>query len=123
MICAALKCPLATTEELTPRVPADRIVVGESGIASHADIVRLTNAGVRTFLVGGEPDAATGRDCCYSITSFRLNLPIVSRLQLFDDNLSLNLGVSYCLPAFSAVTLADFTRPSTVLRDEFDFDG
>ncbi|MEJ0093313.1 MAG: indole-3-glycerol phosphate synthase TrpC [Methylocella sp.] len=43
---------LATTEELAPRVPGDRLVVGESGIGSHADIVRLTNAGVRTFLVG-----------------------------------------------------------------------
>ena len=43
---------LATTERLAPRVPADRIVIGESGIAAHADLERLAAAGVRTFLVG-----------------------------------------------------------------------
>jgi indole-3-glycerol phosphate synthase len=43
---------LATTERLAPRVPKDRIVVGESGIASHADLVRLAAVGVRAFLVG-----------------------------------------------------------------------
>jgi len=43
---------LATTEELAPLIPKDRIIVGESGIGSHADIVRLEASGVRTFLVG-----------------------------------------------------------------------
>ena len=43
---------LATTEELAPRVPTDRIVVGESGIFTPDDIARLTRAGVATFLVG-----------------------------------------------------------------------
>jgi len=43
---------LATTERLAPLVPQDRIVVGESGIASHADLERLAKAGVRAFLVG-----------------------------------------------------------------------
>src|SRR5690606_5554339 len=32
---------LATTERLAPRVPKDRIVIGESGIATHADLERL----------------------------------------------------------------------------------
>ena len=43
---------LATTERLAPRVPRDRIVIGESGIASPADLARLAEVGVRCFLVG-----------------------------------------------------------------------
>ncbi len=43
---------LAVTERLAPRVPRDRIVIGESGIFSHADVQRLSKAGVNGFLVG-----------------------------------------------------------------------
>ncbi len=43
---------LETTERLAPRVPEDRIVIGESGIVTPADIARLVKAGVTTFLVG-----------------------------------------------------------------------
>jgi indole-3-glycerol phosphate synthase len=43
---------LATTERLAPQVPRDRIVIGESGIAAPADLVRLAEVGVRCFLVG-----------------------------------------------------------------------
>ncbi|MET1028331.1 MAG: indole-3-glycerol phosphate synthase TrpC [Dongiaceae bacterium] len=43
---------LATTEQLAPRIPKDRIIVGESGIGNHADILRLSAVGVQTFLVG-----------------------------------------------------------------------
>jgi indole-3-glycerol phosphate synthase len=43
---------LAVTEKLAPRVPADRIIVGESGIFSPTDIARLQQCGVNTFLVG-----------------------------------------------------------------------
>lgn len=40
------------TLELLPRIPADRVVVGESGITSRADVLRLGAAGVRAVLVG-----------------------------------------------------------------------
>ncbi len=43
---------LATTERLAPLAPAGTLLVGESGINSHADCQRLAGAGVRTFLVG-----------------------------------------------------------------------
>jgi indole-3-glycerol phosphate synthase len=43
---------LEVTETLAPRIPKDRIVVGESGIFTHEDIVRLTKSDVRTYLVG-----------------------------------------------------------------------
>ncbi len=43
---------LATTERLAPLAPKDALLVGESGIASHADCLRLAKCGVRTFLVG-----------------------------------------------------------------------
>ena len=43
---------LATTERLAPRAPDDALLVGESGITSHADCLRLARCGVRTFLVG-----------------------------------------------------------------------
>jgi indole-3-glycerol phosphate synthase len=43
---------LETTEELAPKVPKDRIVVGESGIFTPADLTRLAKVGVHTYLVG-----------------------------------------------------------------------
>lgn len=43
---------LATTERLAPLAPEGALVVGESGINSHADCQRLAAAGVRCFLVG-----------------------------------------------------------------------
>ena len=43
---------LAVTERLAPLAPEGTLLVGESGIASHDDCLRLACAGVRTFLVG-----------------------------------------------------------------------
>jgi indole-3-glycerol phosphate synthase len=43
---------IATSLALAPLVPADRIVVSESGIRSRAEIETLMRAGVRGFLIG-----------------------------------------------------------------------
>jgi indole-3-glycerol phosphate synthase len=43
---------LATAERLARRVPPERIIVGESGIFTAADLERLGKAGIATFLVG-----------------------------------------------------------------------
>ncbi|RGP40635.1 Indole-3-glycerol-phosphate synthase [Altererythrobacter insulae] len=43
---------LATTERLATLAPEGSLLVGESGINSHADCERLAESGVRTFLVG-----------------------------------------------------------------------
>ena len=47
-----LTVDLATAEQLVPLVPRDRLVVCESGIGTPADIARMRNVGVSTFLVG-----------------------------------------------------------------------
>lgn len=46
------KTSLAVTETLAPLVPKSVLAVAESGIETHADLVRLSRAGVRAFLVG-----------------------------------------------------------------------
>ena len=43
---------LATTEALAPRIPADRIIVAESGMFNPADLARLENVRAQTFLIG-----------------------------------------------------------------------
>jgi indole-3-glycerol phosphate synthase len=55
---------LDTTLGLLPQVPADRLLVTESGILARADVTRMRAAGVHSFLVGeafmraGDPGAA-----------------------------------------------------------------
>jgi indole-3-glycerol phosphate synthase len=43
---------LATCERLAPKVPRERVIVGESGISTPDDVARLARVGIRTFLVG-----------------------------------------------------------------------
>jgi len=43
---------LETTVRLAPRIPKDRMVVGESGLFTPADLDRLAKAGVNAFLIG-----------------------------------------------------------------------
>jgi indole-3-glycerol phosphate synthase len=58
---------LDTTLELLQAVPADRLVVTESGIATPADVARMREHGVNAFLVGEafmrapDPGAELGR--------------------------------------------------------------
>jgi indole-3-glycerol phosphate synthase len=48
----SFKVDLATTERVRPLLPADALVVGESGVHTRADVERLHRAGVRAILVG-----------------------------------------------------------------------
>ena len=43
---------LAVTERLALLAPAGTLLISESGINSHADLLRLEASGIRTFLVG-----------------------------------------------------------------------
>ncbi|MBE7415496.1 MAG: indole-3-glycerol phosphate synthase TrpC [Deltaproteobacteria bacterium] len=46
------KTDLETTARLAPYVPKDRVLVSESGINTHEDILRLRECGVEAFLIG-----------------------------------------------------------------------
>jgi indole-3-glycerol phosphate synthase len=43
---------LQTTLDMLPDVPADRLLVTESGILNAADVQRMRDANVHAFLVG-----------------------------------------------------------------------
>jgi indole-3-glycerol phosphate synthase len=43
---------IGVTERLAPLMPEGTLLVSESGINAHADLVRLADCGARCFLVG-----------------------------------------------------------------------
>jgi indole-3-glycerol phosphate synthase len=47
-----MQTSLETTVELAKLVPADRVIVGESGYRLHADLAHIAGHGVKRFLVG-----------------------------------------------------------------------
>lgn len=47
-----LSVRLETTLELCSHVPDDRLVIAESGLFTHADLMRCADHGVRHFLIG-----------------------------------------------------------------------
>ncbi len=47
-----LEVDIAMTEELAGRVPADRLLVSESGLYAPADLARMSRVGANCFLVG-----------------------------------------------------------------------
>ncbi|MGH6819127.1 MAG: indole-3-glycerol phosphate synthase TrpC [Methylovirgula sp.] len=70
---------LETCERLAEKIPADRIIVAESGISTYEDCLRLKRAGIRTFLVGEslmrQRDVAEAtRSLLYGMISERSNI-------------------------------------------------
>jgi len=43
---------IAVSERMIPRIPSGKIIVSESGIRSHAEVLRLQAAGVHAVLIG-----------------------------------------------------------------------
>ena len=56
------KTDIANSERLAPRIPRDKIVVAESGLAEPRDLARMAKCGISTFLIGEslmrQPDVA-----------------------------------------------------------------
>ncbi|MHA1565710.1 MAG: indole-3-glycerol phosphate synthase TrpC [Alphaproteobacteria bacterium] len=57
-----LTVDIATTEDLAPHIPPDKILISESGLKDSNDLLRMQNAGAHCFLIGEQfmrqPDVA-----------------------------------------------------------------
>lgn len=71
-----LQVDLGVTERLAPRIPPDRIVVGESGIVTRADIERMARAGVDAILVG---ESIIMQDDCEAAVRALVETPRIAR--------------------------------------------
>ncbi|MFO1144355.1 MAG: indole-3-glycerol phosphate synthase TrpC [Amaricoccus sp.] len=49
---ATFETDIATTRRLARNVPADRLIVSESGLATRQDLAQIARFGVRAFLIG-----------------------------------------------------------------------
>ncbi|APG62612.1 indole-3-glycerol phosphate synthase [Sphingorhabdus lutea] len=49
---ATFETDIATCERISKMVPKDYLLVGESGINTHQDLMRLSQSGIKSFLVG-----------------------------------------------------------------------
>ncbi len=82
-----LSVDLETTGQLAPRVPADRIIVAESGIRGADDLARLAAAGARCFLVGEtlmrQPDVAAATRALLCLPEFT-HLDAQGRARMVD---------------------------------------
>ena len=82
-----LSVDLKITEQLAPFVPADRIIVAESGIRGADDLARLGAAGARCFLVGEtlmrQPDIAAATRALLGLPEFT-HLDALGRARMVD---------------------------------------
>ena len=70
-----LDVDLATTETLAPTVPEGRMIIGESGLSSPADLARCAEQGVRCFLIG---ESLMRQDNVAAATRAILQMPVAA---------------------------------------------
>jgi molybdenum cofactor biosynthesis protein MoaC len=108
-----LKVDLNTTEELAPRVPPGRLIVGESGLNSPDDLDRLAAAGARCFLVGESlmksPDVAAA-------TRRLLRLPDLSHTDLHGHARMVDVSAKDETDRIAVAGARVVMRPATLAR-------